>query len=409
MPELLDVGRRGILAGLAGASLGTWSRLAFASGTRSSARRLVLVLLRGGLDGLSAVPVPGDPALAAARGPLAEFATAPLPLDAGYALNPHLQALHAAYGRGELVVLHAIGLPYRERSHFDGQQVLESGGVRPYELTTGWLGRALAPTHHSAIALETSVPLVLRGHAAVDTWAPSVLPEPSPDLVARLERLYAGDPALAAALQRARGLHLERGSMAEAAGLASATTSMEANAPSSATGRPGGFVALARRAAQFLQAAGGPQAAVLELGGWDTHANQANPNGPLGFNLRQLDAGLAALREGLLPGDTWQRSVVVVATEFGRAVAINGTLGTDHGSGGAAFVLGGAVRGGRVVADWPGLAVKDRYEGRDLRATTDLRALFKGILADHLEIARARLDSDVFPGSAGVAPLSLLA
>jgi uncharacterized protein (DUF1501 family) len=407
MPHFPDPRRRRILASLAGlAGIGSWSRLALAAGTPSSERRLVLVLLRGGLDGLSAVPVPGDPAFAAARGALAAFTEAPLQLDGGYALHPHLPELHAAYGRGELAVLHAIGLPYRERSHFDGQQVLESGGVRPYELATGWLGRALAPTRRAAIALETSVPLVLRGHAAVDTWAPSVLPEPSLDFVARLERLYVSDPALAAALQRARGLHLEGGSMAEAA--APATLSMGGSALPAAADRPGGFVALARRAAQFLQAAGGPQAAVLELGGWDTHANQANPNGPLGFNLRQLDAGLAALRAGLLSGDAWRRSVVVVVTEFGRAVAINGTLGTDHGSGGAAFVLGGAVRGGRVVADWPGLAAKDRLEGRDLRATADLRALFKGILADHLEIARARLDTEVFPGSSGVVPLSLL-
>ena len=409
MPQLLDTSRRRILGGLAGAGLAGWSRLAFPAGQAASARRFVLVLLRGGLDGLSAVPVPGDPAFAAARGPLAAFAEAPLPLDGGYALHPHLPELHAAYGRGELAVLHAIGLPYRERSHFDGQQVLESGGVRPYELATGWLGRALAASRRSAIALETSVPLVLRGHAAVDTWAPAVLPEPSLDFVARLERLYAHDATLAAALQRARGLHLDGGSMADAAAPVSAMAPLAGGALPAATVRPGGFVALARRAAQFLQAADGPQAAVLELGGWDTHANQANPNGPLGFSLRQLDAGLAALREGLLPGDAWQRSVVVVATEFGRAVAINGTLGTDHGSGGAAVVLGGAVRGGRVVADWPGLATKDRHEGRDLRATTDLRAVFKGVLADHLGIARTRLDGEVFPGSAGVTPLSLLA
>jgi len=391
--------RRRLLGGFGAATFCSWSRLALAASTNASGRRFVLVLLRGGLDGLSAVPVPGDPAFASARGALGAFGEAPLALEQGFALHPSLGALHEAWRRGELAVLHAVGLPYRERSHFDAQQVLESGGARPYELTTGWLGRALESTQRSAIALGTSVPLVLRGHAAVDTWAPSVLPEPTPDLVARIERLYQDDPALAAALQRARGLR--RKATPDAMGGA-------ATAPRGTT-PPRRFVTLAERAAQFLQAPRGPQAAVLELGGWDTHTNQANPNGPLAFNLGQLDAGLEALRAGLLAGDAWGRTVVVVATEFGREVAVNGTLGTDHGSGGAAFVLGGPVRGGHVVADWPGLAVRDRHEGRDLRVTTDLRALLKGVLADHLEIARTRLDGEVFPGSASIAPLRVLA
>ena len=172
--------------------------------------------------------------------------------------------------------------------------------------------------------------------------------------------------------------------------------------------RSGNFVLLAQRAAEFLAQPDGPQAAVLDLGGWDTHANQANPNGPLANNLRQLDAGLAALREGLVASGTWNRTVVVVATEFGREVAVNGTLGTDHGTGGAAFVLGGAVQGGRVIADWPGLAKRDRYEGRDLKITTDLRAVLKGVLADHLKMPASHLNSAVFPGSEAVKPLALL-
>ena len=246
------------------------------------------------------------------------------------------------------------------------------------------------------------MPLVLRGPGAVDTWAPSVLPEPGADLVARLGRMYANDPALAQALARARALHLD----AAMAGDALADDAMEAG--KAAPLAPGGFVALARRAAEFLVRPDGPQVAVLDLGGWDTHASQAAPNGALARNLRLLDTGLAALRQGLLAGDTWQRSVVVVATEFGREVAVNGTLGTDHGTGGAAFVLGGAVAGGRVLADWPGLAPRDRYEGRDLRTTTDLRAVLKGVLADHLQVASQRLDREIFPDSAAVPRLSLL-
>jgi uncharacterized protein (DUF1501 family) len=391
--------RRMMGAALGAGALGAMSTLSFAAGSNGSAKRFVFVVLRGGLDGLSAVPAIGDPEFAAARGPLAQFGSAPLALDATFALHPNLAQLHTMYTSGELAVVHAVGLPYRERSHFDAQQVLESGGVRPYELTTGWLGRALAPSAAKSLALNTTVPLVLRGPGVVDTWAPSALPDPNADLVARLERLYANDATLATALQRAKALHFD-GTM---------PTDMNAAGDGMAKpGRGGQFVLLAQRAAEFLAQPTGPQAAVLELGGFDSHANAASPNGALSNTLRQLDAGLAALREGLLASGTWNRTVVVVATEFGREVAVNGTLGTDHGTGGAAFVLGGAVKGGRVLADWPGLAKRERFEGRDLRITTDLRAVLRGVLADHLQVASKSLNNDVFPGSEGVKPLALL-
>ena len=390
-----DFRRRALLGSvLAGGMLQPWSALSLAASGNTTGNRLIVVILRGGMDGLSAAPAVGDPEFAAARGHLGQFATPALTLDKLVALHPQLTQLHAMYGQGELAVVHAVGLPYRERSHFDAQQVLESGGLRPFELNTGWLARALGQGGAKGIALNTTVPLVLRGLDAVDTWAPSALPEPSADLVARLERLYEGDVVLAAALARAKALHLGSAMPAEMAG--------------GMGGRANNFPALAQRAVEFLAPPNGPQAAVLELGGWDTHANQANPNGPLASNLRQLDAGLAALREGLSPSGTWKRTVVVVASEFGREVAINGTQGTDHGTGGVAFVLGGAVHGGRVIADWPGLAKKDRYEGRDLRITTDLRSVFKGVLADHLQVSLSSLNREVFPGSEGVKALALL-
>ena len=391
--------RRQLLAAtLAGATLGTWSRLSVAAAPAASNRRLVLLVLRGGMDGLTAVPAIGDPAFAEVRGGLAVFPSEPLKLDSTFALNPLLPQMYAMYGRGELAVLHAVGLPYRERSHFDAQQVLESGGTRPHELTTGWLGRALAGAGGlKAVALETAVPLVLRGPTEVDTWAPSALPEPSADLVARLEAMYRNDAALSQALARARGLR-------EDSGMAANPQEMGSGA-NNAYGRKMA-VALATKAAEFLQR--GSQVAVMEMGGWDSHTNQAAPNGATSNNLRTLDAALAALREGLLPGNAWASTVVVVATEFGRTVSVNGNQGTDHGTGGAAFVLGGAVRGGRVIADWPGLAAKDRFEGRDLRITTDLRAALRGVLGEHLQVPRAMLDGSVLPGSAGIKPLDLL-
>lgn len=183
---------------------------------------------------------------------------------------------------------------------------------------------------------------------------------------------------------------------------------MSANMPAQAGGGGGraATVALARKAADFLQR--GAQVAVMDMGGWDSHTNQALPGGATSNNLRTLDALLAALREGLQAGpggNLWARTAVLVATEFGREVAMNGNQGTDHGTGGAAFVLGGAVQGGRVVTDWPGLAKADRYEGRDLKVTTDLRAVMRSLLADHLLVAQRAIDERVLPGSAGRVPL----
>ncbi|MBL8324833.1 MAG: DUF1501 domain-containing protein [Rubrivivax sp.] len=399
--------RRHLVQALLGAgALAPWSSLAVAAARdRPDAPRLVFVILRGGLDGLTAVPAIGDPAFAEARGPLGQFtafATAPLALEGPFAMHPLLPQMHAMYGRGELLVVHATGLPYRERSHFDAQQVLESGGTRPYELSSGWLGRALA-AHGAAsgkpmkaVALETAVPLVLRGPAEVDTWAPSSLPDPAPDLVARLETMYRADPALAQALARARGLRESPGMADNPAGMGGGASRGGARA----------VVALATKAADFLQR--GSQVAVLEMGGWDSHTNQALPQGAASNNLRALDAALHALREALQPGGLWARTVVLVATEFGREVAVNGNLGTDHGSGGAAFVLGGAVQGGRVLADWPGLAKQHRFEGRDLRVTTDLRAVLRTVLGEHLRVPRAALDDQVLPGSSGLGPLQIL-
>ncbi|MBI5716270.1 MAG: DUF1501 domain-containing protein [Burkholderiales bacterium] len=405
--------RRQILRAALGAgalpALAPWATLSVAqpAAARADAPRFVFVILRGGMDGLTAVPAPGDPAFAEARGLLGQFATPVLPLEGPFALHPLLPQLHAMYGRGELAVLHATGLPYRERSHFDAQQVLESGGTKPYELSTGWLARALTAAGAGgaapmkAVALETAIPLVLRGPAEVDTWAPSAMPEPAADLVARLEVMYRGDAALAQALARARGLREVPGMAANPSGMGGPGAMR-----SSLGGGARAAVTLATKAAEFLQR--GSQVAVLEMGGWDSHTNQAAPQGAISNNLRALDAAMSALREGLQPAQLWSRTVVLVATEFGREVAINGNLGTDHGSGGAAFVLGGAVKGGRVLADWPGLAKKDRFDGRDLRITTDLRAAMRAALGEHLRVPRAALDELVLPGSAALPRVDLL-
>ncbi|MEE8093606.1 MAG: DUF1501 domain-containing protein [Gammaproteobacteria bacterium] len=357
--------------------------------------RLVLVILRGGLDGLAAVVPYGESRYRGVRGDLAVDSPGQtnglLKLDGLFGLHPSLGTMHEFYRAGELAVVHAVATPYRERSHFDGQNVLENGSDSPGALRDGWLNRAVgrADDDAGAIALSQNIPLVLRGDASVTSWAPSRLPETDDDTLARLAELYADDPHLAGRLQEA----LEARAIARQMGGRSR--------------RPAGGQSqlgpVAMAAGRFLSAPDGPRIAVLEAGGWDTHANQGAGQGLLANRLGGLDAGLATLKREL--GGYWQNTVVVIATEFGRTVAVNGTRGTDHGTGGCAFIAGGAVRGGRVIADWPGLAQRDLYEGRDLKPTTDLRAVFKGILTEHLGAEIAQLDRDVFPDSANIAPL----
>lgn len=410
---------RAALGGAAASALLPAATLSLAGAAPPGTPRLVLVILRGGLDGLAAVPAPGDPGFAEARGLLAQGEAPAPPLTETFALHPALRTLHALYGRGEAAVLHAIGLPYRERSHFDAQQMLESGATRPFALDTGWLGRALtempqakdpAVARSRGIAFQASVPLVLRGAAAVDTWLPPQRAEPAPqavaDLAQRVALLYAADPSLNPAFQRALELHGPA-----AAAMAGAAAATNGGMAGGVTGRLG---LLAEHAAAFLAREDGPQLAVMEMGGWDTHANQlgvlGGASGTAG-HLAALDGLLAALHQGLSApptGDLWQRSLILVVTEFGRTVAVNGTAGTDHGGASVALALGGAVRGGRVLADWPGLAPQQRTDGRDLRATTDLRALFKTALHRHLGLPLDAVHARLLPGSEALPLLPLL-
>jgi len=355
--------------------------------------RLVFVCLRGGMDGLAAVPAFGDPDYERSR---AGLAVAPpgasggaLALDGFFGLDSNLAHLYERWREGRLVVVHAHATPYRDRSHFDAQNVLEHGGAVPYGLDSGWLNRAvfeLGRMHGhdtpGAIAMTATMPLACAGPATVGTWSASRLPAPAPGLIDRVTDLYRHDPRLSATFAQA---------LADHDTAARALEGVEQGA---------GFAATMRAAAGFLAAPDGPRIAMVELGGWDSHASQARPNGPLARAFRQLDEGLEALRVGL--GPAWSQTVVVVATEFGRTVAANGSGGTDHGTGGAAFVVGGAVRGGRVVADWPGLSRSALLDGRDLAPTLDTRAIFKGVLVEHLGLDRGALDLRVFPDSTNV-------
>jgi uncharacterized protein (DUF1501 family) len=296
------------------------------------------------------------------------------------------------YREKHAAVIHAVSTPYRDRSHFDGQDVLESGFAGPGRVQSGWLNRALEVLPKgervmSGLAVGPTTPLVLRGAAPTVGWAPVALPQAGDDTAMRLIDLYRHrDPALALALSQ--GLQLDR------------TAQGEDMKP-----KPGGNSAaamrlVARGAARLMSADDGPRIAALAFDGWDTHANEGGAVGRLAQLLSGLDGALAEFESGL--GERWRDTAVVVATEFGRTARINGTEGTDHGTGTIALLAGGAIRGGRVISDWPGLKPASLYEGRDLAPTTDLRAVIKGVLRDHLGLAERVLADTVFPDSAPV-------
>jgi uncharacterized protein (DUF1501 family) len=356
-------------------------------------KRLVLVVLRGAVDGLALAAPYGDSRYRTVRGELAlddpGSQDGVRKLDGLFGLHPSLASLHKLFTDGAALVVHAVASPYRERSHFDGQDLLESGATSVGALRDGWLNRSLTSLPGtSAIALAQTTPLVLRGNIATSSWAPSRLPDADDSTLARLQRLYAEDAFFATRLEQA---------------LRTQDIAMDMNGGRQRGNEAQLFGELASAAARFLGADDGPRIAVLELGGWDTHANQGAANGQLANRFAALDTGLDNLRQGL--GDHWDNTVIVVATEFGRTVRVNGTRGTDHGTATAAVVLGGAVNGGRVVADWPGLGNSDLYEGRDLHPTTDLRSVFKGVLVDHLDLRPGFIDRQVFPDSARAKPL----
>lgn len=342
-------------------------RIAFARA--ATERRFVFIIQRGAADGLGTLAPIGDPAFAGQRGVLAQdFVSAPR-LDSMFALHPAMTKTLGLWQAKQALFVHAVASPYRERSHFDGQNVLETGGSSAYALKDGWLNRLLSllPADDKAIALAATIPMALRGPVEVASYAPSALPDASDDLLARVSAMYRDDPQLHAIWEQATATRM--------------LTSDGRNAAATGT-----------LAAKLLTAEGGARIAMIETGGWDTHAQQ---RGRLTGQLRGLDAMVGAIRDGL--GSLWADTILVVATEFGRTVKVNGTQGTDHGTGSLAMLIGGAVNGGRVVADWPGLGDAALYENRDLKPTTGLDTLLSSAVASHFDLTAARTAQKLFP------------
>jgi uncharacterized protein (DUF1501 family) len=389
---------------LASGTLFAWAHLPRLAHAEGRDPRFLAIILRGALDGLATVAPVGDPDWLALRGDnaLTLDGKAPsLKLDDFFALNPAMPNLHRMFAANEAIIVHAAATPYRERSHFDGQDLLESGLPKPGASESGWLNRALAglapggrvnaggsDKGGKVFAVGPVTPLVVRGPAPVLSWSPQRIMPASGDTVARLLNLYQhSDTKLASVLEdNSRLTAIEQsGDMAQKPG-----------GPGPAQIRAY-FAEAAGTAAKFLARPDGPRVGALALDGWDTHFNEGIANGRLSQLLGSLDAALAAVETNM--GAAWGETVVALMTEFGRTAHINGTDGTDHGTATVALLVGGALKGGRVIADWPGLKSGDLYENRDLKPTTDLRAVLKGILKDHLRADDRTLAQNVFPGS----------
>lgn len=354
--------------------------------------RFVFVLLRGGFDGLAAVVPYGDPAYRAVRGAFAYEEAALTPLTDLFGLAPGLAPLRAFWERDELAVVHAMAIPHRTRSHFDGQAILETGLDKPVGSSDGWLNRLLQVMagRRSGIAIAAGMPRSMTGPFEIQTWSPAQLGVVDDAFLERLAAVYRADPILHGRFEAAVQQQALVGEEPMAGG----------------TARRGGAAPLMQAAARILRQENGPNIAALEFGGWDTHANQGMAGGALDRLLGQLADGLVALSTEM--GPAWHDTTVVVMTEFGRTVRPNGTRGTDHGTAGAGFVLGRRVARSAVLADWPGLADGALYEGRDLKPTLDTRAVLKAAVGATFDLTAAQLDR-VFPGSAAaVAPSALM-
>jgi uncharacterized protein (DUF1501 family) len=376
------IGRRGLIgagligSGVVGTGLITIPRIAFAAAPTE--RRFVFIIQRGAADGLGIVMPTGDPGFAAARDRLeTEGGTK---LDGMFTLHPSLVETAKLYASKQALFAHALASRYRDRSHFDGQNVLETGGTRPYQLKDGWLNRflALLPRDQAdAIAISSTIPVALRGKVGVASYAPSGLPAAPDDLLMRISSMYATDPQLHGLWEQAMLTRMTAGDLSDADGKNAAATGA--------------------LTAQLLTGQSA-RIAMIETGGWDTHAQQ---KGRMVRQLNGLDALLTALRSGL--GAQWANTLVIVATEFGRTVAVNGTGGTDHGTASAAMLLGGSVAGGRVIADWPGLTGANLYEGRDLKPTLSLDTFISAALSQHYGLDPSRVRSALFPDESGPA------
>ena len=390
-----EISRRKLLQGagcLAAATMFSGLRVAFAAAPVEE--RFIFVILRGAMDGLAAIPPYGDKNYQSARNGMALSPSSYTKVDNFFGVHKNLASFAAMFKSGEAAAVHAVATPYRERSHFDAQNVLESGGTGPHIVNTGWINRALSlyggQRDKLGLAVGQTIPLALQGDVPVGTWAPSAQGMPDQTMLLALDKLYQHDMLFHTALAQAVDVHKIADSAVEGGGrmMGGGGRGLQ---------NLGAMVKTVEAVGKILSDPKGPRLCTIEMGGWDTHAQQGVDRGILANNFAALDAGFGAMKTAL--GDHWKKTVVLVATEFGRTVAQNGTAGTDHGMASCALLLGGAVQGGKVHGQWPGLDKTQLYENRDLRPTTDLRQIAAAVLTRHLRLPAGEVGSQVFAGA----------
>lgn len=383
--HFLQAGSAGLLSSLLSA------RTAFAS--VPSDNRLVVVILRGALDGLHALSPYADKDYSRLRPVIANQkggSDGLINVDGYFGLHRGLEALWPLYQANELLFLPAISTQYRERSHFDGQNLLENGSGRAYGANSGWLNRAITGMNEGdrrmGLSIGPAVPLIMHGPNGVETWADSSLPDVDEDFLARLTRSYRNDALFMDTLHDATGTLKPDMNM----------MGMED------TSRQARELPLAIQAVtELLSRPKGPRIAVLEVDGWDTHFDQERRLSQL---FDRVADGVVDMKAGL--GNVWSKTAVLLVSEFGRTAAENANRGTDHGTGGLAMLAGGAVAGGRIAGEWPGLSRNALWEERDVRAVNSYESVFKSLLSHHMGLDQAFVEDQVFPNSAAFQPMS---
>ena len=381
------VTRRRLIANLAGASLYAFvghRPPALAARGGASERKLVFVLLRGAADGLSLMAPVGDPQFGSVRGELAEE-DGRHPIDSFFSLHPGLATIASLARERQTLLFHAVGLSHASRSHFDAQNLLETGGSTPYGERTGVLNRLLplADARPSGLALSHAIPPALIGPNASSSFSPLGPDRFDADLYDRIGGMYDG------AMPHLGRTWREAVATRKAGGDFGAGTGTE---PEN----------LGQLAAGFLTQADGPQVLMIESLGWDTHSNQRRRLDGL---TRSLDGMIASLKKHL--GPAWRDTLVIVASEFGRTVRANGSSGSDHGTANALFALGGALPRTGIIADWPGLATSSLHEGRDLRTTRPVEAVLAALAGAHFAVEPGDAARLLYPALPGLEPLAL--
>lgn len=371
-------------------------------------KRLIVVFLRGAVDGLNivvpyretayysarpkiAIPTPGQPSGA-------------LKLDDTFGLHPALDSIFPLWQQGSLAFVHACGSPDETRSHFDAQDYMESGTPGSKKTADGWMNRLLAALSGrniiQAVNVGATTPRILSGPMAIASLnsgrnAARPLPLDNTYVSAAFDQLYSNQDALSQAYQE--GKHARQELLKD--------LDAEMKMANNGAPLPFGFGTDTQRLARIMRQDARVQIAFLALGGWDTHVNQGSSQGQLARNLEALGKGLSTLQQEL--GPVYAETTIVVMSEFGRTVAENGNGGTDHGHGNVMWVMGGNIKGGKVYGQFPGLQANQLHQGRDLAITTDFRTVIGSLLTQHLQLTPVQI-AKIFPAYRAPQSLSLI-